>query len=51
MCADCYKSEPLTEEKLKEIADETWNAAQDEVRKELTDLCWFSLKWKEDAFR
>jgi hypothetical protein len=35
MCGNCYKSEPMAEEKLKEIADEKWNAAQMEVRKEL----------------
>ena len=35
MCAECHKSEPMTEEKLKEIADAVWNAAQLEVRKEL----------------
>jgi hypothetical protein len=35
MCADCYKSESITKERLREIADEKWNAAQIQVRKEL----------------
>jgi hypothetical protein len=35
MCADCHKNNTMTKDKLKEIADETWGAAQIEVRKEL----------------
>lgn len=35
MCTDCHKSEEMTEEKLKEIADATWRAAQIEIRKEI----------------
>jgi hypothetical protein len=35
MCAECHKAVPMTQERLKKIADEMWNAAQTEVRKEL----------------
>jgi hypothetical protein len=35
MCAECHKTVPMTQERLKKIADEMWNAAQIEIRKEL----------------
>lgn len=35
MCAEWHSAVPMTKEKLKEIADEKWNAAQIEVGKEL----------------
>lgn len=37
MCAECHKTVPMTQERLKKIADEMWNAAQIEIRKELED--------------
>ena len=35
MCAECHKTVPMTQERLKKIADEMWTAAQIEIRKEL----------------
>jgi hypothetical protein len=35
MCVDCYKAVAITQESLKKIADEMWDAAQKEIRKEL----------------
>jgi hypothetical protein len=34
-CADCHKSQLMTKDQLKDIADKKWDAAQLEIRKEL----------------